>query len=114
MFHVLQTLCKKAGVDISNFYNPDLELTDELDEILIKLVFETKWRRSRKIELLQRIRKIASDHSFSVRDGKLLKRLVLKQVKDGSTDFESLLYYFPGKTVEMLKEQYALEESPAL
>ena len=97
-------------MEVEKFYDPEAQLSEELDNILTKLVYETKWRRSRKLELLQRVRKIASDTTFSVRDGKLLKRLVTKQVKNGTVDFEALLYYFPGKNVEMIKKQYALVE----
>lgn len=101
-------------MEINLFYGTENELSEQLDAILTKLVYETKWRRSRKLELLQRIRKIAADTTFSVRDGKLLKRLVMKQLKDGEISFGDLLYYFPGKTADMLEKQYALEDGPAL
>mmetsp|Transcript_3635 Transcript_3635/g.3379 ORF Transcript_3635/g.3379 Transcript_3635/m.3379 type:complete len:83 (-) Transcript_3635:21-269(-) len=74
--------------------------------ILEQLIIEIKWRKSRKIQLLNRIRKLITKTSFSIRDTKLLSKLVNQQRRDGHIDLESILYYFPGKTVDLLCEHY--------
>ena len=65
-----------------------------------------KWRRNRKKDLLRRIRKIGLRKTFSVREIKLLRKLINQQVKEGFIDFEAIHGQFPGKTIEQLKEKY--------
>lgn len=62
--------------------------------------------KSDRCDLLKRIRKLVSQTVFSVRDRKLLSKLINKQRKVGEISFEALLYYFPGKSVETLKKNY--------
>ena len=107
MFQVLHAQCKEAGITIADFCNyetPDKNFPHE--SILEDLVRKIKWRMCRRKDLFNRIKKLVWDPSFSVRDKKLLKKLVNQQRKKGQEDYESLLYYFPGKTIEMLKEKY--------
>ena len=56
--------------------------------------------------MLRRIRRIARKTTFSVRDTKLMRRLVLKQEKKGYIDFEEILCHFPGKTTKMVEDHY--------
>jgi len=56
--------------------------------------------------LLKRIRKIGNNCDFSVRETKLLRKLVNQQLKNGHTDFEAILEQFPGKTKGMLERKY--------
>lgn len=91
---------------ISKFEGTKFPLSKKLMQILEDLIEEISWRRSRKQQLVQRIRKLIMDPSFSIRDTKLLSKMVNQQRKKGYTDYQELLYYFPGKTVEMLSDHY--------
>ncbi|CAI2369216.1 unnamed protein product [Moneuplotes crassus] len=107
MFLVLNRLCKESQTLLSEFEGTDFPLTDKLMQILEQLITEIKWRKSRKMQLLKRIRKLIMVKTFSTRDLKLLHTLVLQhQKKIGFIDYESMLYYFPGKTPEMLSSVY--------
>ena len=52
--------------------------------------------------LVQRVQKLANNQKFSVRDKKLLIRLVKNRPKEDQIDYEAVIYHFPGKSVEQL------------
>lgn len=107
MFKILHDLWDQYCVSIECFYDSDRVFSKDWDQVLNKLIEQIKWRNSRKEELLTRITKIAANKSFSVRDGKLLKKLVKSQSSKGEIDYKALQYYFPGKTVEMIAQEYS-------
>ena len=58
-------------------------------------------------KLLERIRKIAMNQfKFSSRDTKLFRKIVKQQKKDGYIDYEEIQYYFPGKSLDVIKKKY--------
>jgi hypothetical protein len=73
--------------------------------LLIKIREKIDWRGP-KIELLRRIRRLGRSKKFTVRDVKLLRKIVNQQKREGYTDFKAALYYFPGKSVEMIERKY--------
>ncbi|CAI2382756.1 unnamed protein product [Moneuplotes crassus] len=106
MFRILRELCDVHCVSLSCFSLPEDSLPKDARSVLDKLMKEVKWRTNRKEDLLKRITKYTTNSTFSVRDGKLLRRLVRSQIKKGEVDYSSLLYYFPGKTAEQLEQEY--------
>ncbi|CAI2378075.1 unnamed protein product [Moneuplotes crassus] len=107
MFLVLNRLCKESGISPSEFEGTEFPLSENLMEILEQLITEINWRRSRKIPLLSRIRKLMMDKAFSIRDVKLLTALATQhQSKYGFIDYEAIMYYFPGKTTQALMKAY--------
>lgn len=106
MLTVLTRLCKENKVPLARFEGEKFPLSKKLMQILEDLIEEISWRRSRKIQLVQRIRKLIMDKSFSIRDTKLLSKMVNQQRRKGYIDYEELTYYFPGKTADMLSEHY--------
>ena len=94
------------NVPIENFWKNDENLEGIEAEILINLTQEVNWKRKRKYDLLRRIRKIARRKEFSVRETKMIKKLIRKQMKEGFMNFEAIKYYFPGKTAEMIKDNF--------
>ncbi|CAI2382893.1 unnamed protein product [Moneuplotes crassus] len=106
MFRILRELCEAQCVSLSCFSLPKDHLSEDAGSILDELMKEVKWRTNRKEDLLRRITKYTTNSTFSVRDGKLLRRLVRSQIKKGEVDYSSLLYYFPGKTAEQLEKEY--------
>ena len=105
VFRLLNVLCKEQKIPISAFMIKNHEITDMMMGILRIIKKKLNWKRS-KMVLIRRIRRIANNDKFSVRDTKYLRKLINKQIKKGYTDFEEVLYEFPGKTVEMLEKKY--------
>lgn len=60
------------------------------------------WRGRIKI-LVKRIQTLCKRQYFSVRDQKLLRKLLSKHYSDCEINYDKLLYHFPGKTVDHLK-----------
>ncbi|CAI2384366.1 unnamed protein product [Moneuplotes crassus] len=106
MFRILRKLCDIHCVSLSCFSFPKDPLSKDVKSVLDELMKEVEWRTNRKEDLLRRIIKYTTNSTFSVRDGKLLRRLVRSQIKKGEVDYSSLLYYFPGKTAEQLEKEY--------
>jgi hypothetical protein len=55
--------------------------------------------------LLGRLHKITNETAYSVRDKKLLKKILLRQLRERKIDRDSIIYQFPGKTIESIKQQ---------
>ena len=87
------------------FLHSNEELTGIHENIMGQLVEYTSWKGTVR-RLLERIRRIGRQSDFSVRQTKLLRKLINGQIREGYTDFEAVLQYFPGKTVEMLEAKY--------
>jgi hypothetical protein len=73
--------------------------------VLHEVARKVSWR-GRASKLLNRIRKITKNKKFSVRDAKLLSKLANQQKKKGSINLEEISYYFPGKSLQMIEEEY--------
>ena len=105
IFIVLNKLCKNSNVEISEFWEDDEPLSEDLYDILRRLEYEIQWRSGLPI-LLRRIRRVGKNTKFSVRDTKLLRKLINGQKKQGYINFEAVLDDFPGKTISMLQNEY--------
>ena len=102
---MLIQLWEEHWIPIDDFTNPNGETSEEMVEVLRIMKKKLEWKRS-KMVLLKRIRKISNNREFSVRETKLLRKLINKQKKDGYIDFQEVLFYFPGKTIDILKNKY--------
>ena len=102
---MLDSLCEESGLKMADFWKNSLPLELEHKEVLFKLAAEVSWR-GRESKLLKRIRRLAKKEGFSVRDTKLLSKLVNQQRRRGYRNFDELAYYFPGKDAEMLEATY--------
>ena len=103
---ILQTLCTQNNIPIESFWENDDPLEGDKLGILKQLIVEINWRKNRKVDLLKRIRRIGRKTTFSVRETRFLGKLIHNQVEEGYRDFEVILQYFPGKTLEMVKDHY--------
>lgn len=111
MFQQLRQLLTKCEVQIEDLFVAKSNRLKGNALLVLKEIAEIiNWRSSRS-DLQKRIRKLASQTTFSVRDKKLLKKLVNKQRKVGEINFDDILYYFPGKSVETLKKYYYQKSS---
>ena len=105
LFIALKKFCKEKDIEISDFWKTKNSLNGNLYETL--KIFEEliQWKSGPQV-LLRRIRRIGRNKNFSVRETKLLRKLINAQRKKGYENFEEILDEFPGKTIEMLKEKY--------
>lgn len=91
---------------ITNFWSDAYPLPKPETDILIALAKKISWKRNRKLDLLKRIRRIATRKTFSVREKKLLKRIINKQKANGIEDVNEITENFPGKSIERCYEEY--------
>jgi len=105
LFIALNKFCKDSDLEISDFLQTKGTLKGDLYEALKNFEEQIQWRSGPKV-LLRRLRRIGSRKTFSVRETKLLRKLINAQKKQGYVDFDEILEEFPGKTVEILKEKY--------
>lgn len=61
------------------------------------------WRGTMK-RLIRRIKSVGKLKELSVREFKRLKRLIKNRFIGREIDYEALLYDFPGKTLQQLRE----------
>lgn len=105
MFKVLHELCNAEGLPITEFENLPVHsstlLPDRVYKVLNQLCDKVEWKKNRRLHLLKRIQKLLKKKTFSTREVKLISKLVNIQKKQGKIDFDKILYYFPGKTIEM-------------
>jgi hypothetical protein len=90
---------------MSDFWKNNSTLDPEHKDLLLKIAKKISWK-GYYMKLLKRIRKLARAKDFSVREDKLLSKLVNQQRRKGYRNFEELVYYFPGKDAEMLERKY--------
>jgi hypothetical protein len=90
---------------MASFWIDNSKLTGTLKVILRSLCVEVDWK-DRASKLLKRIRRIGRNQDFSVRDWKLLRKLVNQQKRAGNVNFSKLEYFFPGKSEELLQRTY--------
>lgn len=105
LFAILEPYCKENHIEMEEFLNDtanELELSHS--EILDSISAKLDWRGTNKY-LVVRIKKILNATKFSARDYKLLKKLVIKQQKDNDLSFSKLMYYFPGKSIDYVREE---------
>lgn len=92
-------------MDIESFWKDNNKLDSARKSILYEVSRKISWK-GRESKLLKRIRSLARNKKFSIRDGKLFNELVSKQLKYGHIDLEKILYYFPGKSLRMIENEY--------
>ena len=74
--------------------------------VLMNLIEKTGWRGS-ETSFIQRIIKLYnSSRTLSIREMKKLRMTYYKQIKDNEVDWNKILYIFPGKNLEYLKETW--------
>ena len=110
MFHTLLEICDENNTRIEDFWKSFYELNSHQIKILEELSEKVMWKRKNFTSLHSRICKIgARRETFTVREIKFLKKMVNRQLRKGYTNFQELVYYFPGKTVDKLTEKYNQE-----
>ena len=105
MFAVLGKILKEQGIEVSEFWENDKALDEDLYEVLKVFEGQIQWKSGPKV-LLRRIRRIGRNKTFSARETKRLRKLINSQKRYGYIDYEEIKDEFPGKSIEMLKEKY--------
>ena len=103
MFQTLKQICSNQNVNIEDFWNDDLELTENHQNILLSLKYRLHWRR-RTSAMLKRIQMLAKNQSLSVRERMALRKFVIKARKNkAELVVEDIAYMFPGKSTATLE-----------
>ena len=93
-------------MEISHFWEKN-SIEDSYCKILKILGKEIHWNKNKLKNLLLRIKKIGKNSTkFSVRDVKLLRKLINRQKKENKIDFEAISHHFPGKSTQTLENKY--------
>ena len=103
LFQTLKQICSEQDINIEDFWNDDLEFTENHQKVLIDLKYKLHWKR-RISAMLNRIRMLVKDQSLSVRQHKILRRLAA-QARKNKTKLvvEDIAEIFPGKSTATLK-----------
>ena len=105
MFKLLKEKCDEQGYEITDFWKDNNKLSGGLYKIYKQVLKIVNWK-GHKPDLLKRIRRVGTKSTFSAREIKLLRKLINQQKREGYVDFNSILYFFPGKSVKMLEQKY--------
>ena len=104
LFSKLQKLWYDNGREASEFLWNYSESDFTLQKILSDAYKQTNFKRD-KIQLLKRIRKLISNQKFSLRELKILKKLVRAQKLSHKIDYKQIEYFFPGKLSENVRKE---------
>ena len=103
MFQTLKQICEYQNINIEDFWNDDVVMSENHEKVLKDLKYQVQWRR-RASAMLQRIRMLAKDQSLSHRQCNELRRLAIKaRMSKKKLVVEDIAYMFPGKPVATLK-----------
>lgn len=84
------------------------KLYKKLDREMRAIAEEKAWR-SQYYDLKERLVKLITRKNFSAREIRVLKRLMKKQLQNDNIDWDYVCYHFPGKTPDVIMEQYQKE-----
>ena len=104
MFVVLKAIWKEKECELFDFITKHWRSSAKINEILCQVLVQTNFKGNKTL-LLKRIQKLLLSQEYSVREEKLLKKLVLIQLKSGKIDFNQLEYFFPGKDSEEIRRK---------
>ena len=104
LFGILKELWELHQRNIDEFMTNQFDADITLKEILTEAYQRTNFRGD-KIYLLKRIQKLVSTQTFSVRENKLLKKLITQQLESKKIDFVQIEYFFPGKQSEVVRRE---------
>lgn len=93
-------LLKEYGLTMEQFLIKKPSSDKDVREIIAFLAKEYNWTRSYP-QLHQRFVRMCSNQTISVRERKMLVRLVKKQARAGEINFEALQPTFPGTVVKI-------------
>ena len=77
----------------------------DLKEIIKTFLNQWEWKGTCK-DLHRRIFKLLTS-PFSVREIKILKKMIKKQSKNKTIKYDKIAYHLPGKSIKAIKNQWA-------
>ena len=103
MFQTLRQICGEQDINIEDFWNDDVEISESHEEVLEDLKYRLHWRRKTSA-MLKRIKMLAKDQSLSVRQCIMLRQLLIRSMRN-KTELvvEDIAYMFPGKLITTLE-----------
>ena len=103
LFQTLQLFCNDRNINFEDFWNDDIELSENHEKMLKDLKHKVHWRRKASA-MLRRIKMLAKDQSLSVRQRIMLHQLQIEAKKSKKKlVMEDIAYMFPGKLIATLE-----------
>ena len=103
LFQTLRQLCSDRNINIEDFWNDDLEMSQKHEKVLKDLKHKLHWRR-KVSAMLRRIKMLAKDQSLSIRQSIQLRQHLIKSKKNKTKlVVEDIAYMFPGKSIATLQ-----------
>lgn len=102
LFGVIRSLEKQGLLSLQEILEMDANTQACSNKGVSALAKKFKWKSLKKY-LVFRIQSLWGKE-FSVRETKLLKRIIKKNYNYENLDYENILYNFPGKTLERVME----------
>lgn len=102
LFKAIRTLEKEGTLNLDELLKIDARYMPCFSRGILKLIELTEWKGHPR-NLVKRIQTLSQPKDLSAREMKLLRKL-LKGIDEDAIDYEELLYNFPGKRIEQIKE----------
>ena len=103
LFQTLKQICSEQNINIEDFWNDDILMSENHQKVLIDLKYKLHWKR-RISAMLNRIKMLAKDQSLSVRQRIMVRRQVAKAQKNKTKlVVEDIAHMFPGKSIATLE-----------
>ena len=103
MFQTLRQICSEQDINIEDFWNDDVEISESHEEVLEDLKYRIHWRRKTSA-MLKRIKMLAKDQSLSVRQCIMLRQLLIRSMRNKTKlAVEDIAHMFPGKLITTLE-----------
>lgn len=114
LFEHINKYCRENSTSLDQLVENLRHKTKVTRELWKSFTDAIQWKGPAR-KLQKRFVKLCDNQTLSVREGRLLLRLY-SQAKSASAgkeiDWDSILYYFPGKKVELLKEHCNESKAP--
>lgn len=102
MFQFIREYCKKSGDTMQNIIHRIKENPNGQLNFWSVVAHKMNWRGPVGT-LQQRFVKLHNPSKLSVREEQLLQKLYNKKKNDSNIKWDSILYYFPGRTLEIVQ-----------
>ena len=103
LFKNLTQLWKESDINIEDYWDKDIFLSDQHLHILESIADKLKWKREPSM-LLKRVQTLGRDQSISVRQKHLLRKLYYQTVRQKQVfTIEGISDMFPGKLISTLE-----------
>lgn len=108
IFQIITQCCEKEGVEVIEYLRSPNRTFAKLDKIVSDIINSCAWK-SKTSNLKMRLYKLITRTWFSARELRILKKVMKQELKNGTVDWNKIMYFFPGKTKENIMRAYNKE-----